>query len=295
MNELEALVALTNIPHLGPVKLRELLHRFDSAVSAWHGSAAAMQKLPGYEANWIKTDEEGKKEESWKRDIELAESHHVKIISFTSDHYPKNLREMKDAPLVLYVKGNLESCSKRCLSIVGTRECSAYGIQMAGWFGETLAADGFTVVSGLAKGIDAAAHMGALRKGKTVAVLGCGLAYVYPHEHMALANQIVTNGALISEFPMTTPPSRQRFPMRNRIISGMGLGVLLVEAPVESGAMLAMKNAMEQRKRLYALPGRADCASFRGNHLLIKERKAQLVEDPQDLLSDFDHLFSLSS
>lgn len=294
MNELEALVALTNIPQMGPMRTRQLLQNFDSAVSAWKGSAKAIPRLPGIKRDTMESFEKNCQDDAWIQDIDLAERHQVVIIPFTSEQYPKKLREIPDAPLVLYIKGDLSACQTRSLAIVGTRECTAYGAKMARQFGEKLAQSGYVVVSGLAKGIDAIAHESAMHRGKTVAVLGFGLAHMYPQEHEELADKICHKGALVSEYPMATPPDRQRFPQRNRIVSGMSIGTLLIEAPLESGAMITMRKAYEQKRTLYVIPGQADCLNFRGNHSLLKERKARLVEAPEDLLMDFDTLFPLN-
>jgi DNA processing protein len=186
------------------------------------------------------------------------------------------------------MQGELLKEDQRCLAIVGTRQASVYGQEMAHRLSRELAQAGFTIVSGLARGIDTAAHRGALEKGRTLAVLGSGLACIYPTENIALAGAIRQQGALISEFAMATPPDRQNFPQRNRIVSGMTLGTILIEAPQQSGAMLTVERALNQGRPVFALPGRVDQDSFRGNHALIKERKAELIENVEDILKNFE-------
>jgi DNA processing protein len=166
-------------------------------------------------------------------------------------------------------------------------------MEMAETISKDLAANGFTVVSGLARGIDTAAHRGAVAAGRTIAVIGSGLADIYPPDNRELARIIAERGALLSEFSMATPPDRQNFPQRNRIVSGFTLGTLLIEAPVKSGAMITMDKARLHHKKLFALPGRADAESFKGNHLLIKDGQAHLIENAADILAHFDSLFTV--
>ena len=294
MNELEALVILAGTPHLGSIKIKHLLQRFGSALDALKATPGEIADLPGFGykiaadwGNWHRTG-------AWKHNLELVNRCHAEIIPFTNERYPKRLLEIPDHPVLLYVKGDLKAGDQRCLAIVGTRNASVYGTELAETFARDLAAYGFTIVSGLARGIDTAAHRGALARGRTFAVIGSGLADIYPRENGPLAAEIAAKGALISEFPMATPPDRQNFPQRNRIVSGMTMGTLLVEAPARSGAMLTMENAHCQGRRLFALPGRVDHENFRGNHHLIKTGRAKLVENVHDILECFENLFSLA-
>jgi DNA processing protein len=208
--------------------------------------------------------------------------------------YPPLLKEIYDPPVVLYVKGRLEPPTRANIAIVGSRKTSYYGTEAARKFGFQLAGLGLTVVSGLARGIDSAAHGGALQaRGRTVAVLGCGVDVIYPPENDKLYGQILEGGgAILSEFPMGAAPSRQTFPMRNRIVSGMSIGTLVVEAGRESGAMITANFANEQGRQVFAVPGRIDHALSRGCHRLIKDG-AKLVDDVDDILSEFGHLFSV--
>lgn len=293
MNELEALVALTAIPYLGSVRVRLLLERFGSALAALGADVSEVAELPGFGVKITESWDRWRLDSAWQLNLELAERLRVSVIPFNSQEYPKRLLELQDFPLLLYVRGEILKRDQKSVAVVGTRNASIYGREMAQRISEDLASMGYTVVSGLARGIDGAAHEGALRTGRSIGVIGSGLANVYPKEHVLLAEEMVKNGALVSEFPMMTPPDRQNFPQRNRIVSGMTLGTLLIEAPRESGAMLTMNKALSQGgRRLFALPGRVDNENFQGNHWLIKTGKAQLVESAEDIAQSFDSLFS---
>jgi DNA processing protein len=220
----------------------------------------------------------------WKRDYDAALKQNVALISFFDDHYPTSLKKLADPPLLLYVKGKLEQ-QEKMFAIIGTRCCSRYGEEMAEKFGRELAQNGLYVVSGLARGIDTAAHKGAMKTGRTLAVIGSGIDHLYPRENLSLAENIGNQGAIISEYPMNTPPLQYFFPKRNRLVSALSLGCLLIEAPLKSGAMITMNLAFHQQKVCCSIPGPIDCDSFRGNHFLIKSKKAHLVENCEDVLS----------
>lgn len=292
ITDIEALVILTEIPHLGPMKIRSLIERFGSAAEALEMDPSAIAALPGFGQKVMEKWGYWKRDNAWKKNLELTEKHEAAIISYANLQFPKRLLEIPDCPTLLYVKGSIEKVDQRCIAIVGTRQASIYGMEMAEKIASELASAGFTIVSGLARGIDTAAHVGALRSGRTIAVIGSGLADIYPAENKGLAQMISKKGALVSEFPMMTPPDRQNFPQRNRIVSGMTLGTLLIEAPIKSGAMLTMERAFSQKRRLFALPGRADSENFKGNHLLIKSGRAQLIESANDIVDHFETLFS---
>ena len=290
MNEEEAFLILNSIPNLGAVKVRTLVQFFGSASAALQASSDQLMSLSGFDRvlpHWDKWPEN----RVWKEDLELAARHRVLLLPFTHPAFPKSLSRISDAPALLYVKGSLQQQDQRSIAVVGTRHASIYGMEMAEKISRELSAAGFTVVSGLARGIDTAAHRGALEGGRTVAVIGSGLADIYPAENRKLADAISERGALMSEFPMITPPDRQNFPQRNRIVSGMTLATLLIEAPLKSGAMITMEKAHGYGRPLFALPGRADVDSFRGNHALIKTGKAQLIEGTHDICAHFEQLF----
>lgn len=291
MNELEALVILSQLPHLGSVKIRSLIGHFGSAVKVVEAEKNEIEDLPGFGPKITNHWRSWETDRSWQEDFELACRHDVKIIPYFSSEYPQRLLELSDLPLLLYVKGHIKTQDQHSIAIVGTRNATRYGHEMAERIASGLAVKGFTIVSGLARGIDTTAHKNAMAVGRTLAVIGSGLLDVYPRENYRLAEEIAQRGALISEFPMKTPPDRQNFPQRNRIVSGMTLGTVLIEAPLDSGAMITMHKAFIQNRELFAVPGRADYDSFQGNHRLIKAGEARLVESAEDIAECFQNLF----
>lgn len=289
MNELEALVALSAIPFLGPIRIRQLIHHFGSSVAAYQGDRQELEHIPGFGEKILQAWEIRHRDSQWKKEFDLALLYGVTLLPFTSPSYPKHLLQIPDAPILLYLKGNSELLHTKGIAIVGTRNCTIYGKEMAETFGKELASFGFTVISGLARGIDTAAHQGALITGQTLAVIGSGFAHIYPKENLLLAKTIEYKGLLISEFSIQTTPQKQNFPRRNRIVSALATsGILLIEAPLKSGAMITVDIAVSQGRKIFAIPGRADHENFQGNHLLIKKGIATLVDRPSDIteLSD---------
>jgi DNA processing protein len=264
MDELEGLVALNHAPQLNPLTARRLIERLGSV------QRAAKEAHP---------------RPSWREDLRLAEERGVALIPYWDPLYPASLKTLPDHPLLLYVQGSLGEARTHAIAIVGTRTCTLYGREMAERLSRECARSGCTVVSGLARGIDTAAHEGALQGGRTLAVIGSGLARLYPKENASLAKRISEQGAVISELPMLTAPEKWHFPRRNRLVSALSHAALLVEAPSKSGALITMDYAFRQGKPCAALPGRADSAAFCGNHALIKAGKARLVENSQEVLS----------
>lgn len=291
MDELEALTILAGTPLLGSMKVRVLLQFFGSALEALKAGSDAWKKLSGFGpkilASWKEWNESGR----WKENFERVAKENIELLPFTSPKYPKRLLDIRDFPLVLYVKGEIQPTDERAIAVIGTRTASIYGLEMAEKMTRELTELGFTIVSGLARGIDTKAHRASLEKGRTLAVIGSGLSNLYPKENEALAQQIANKGAVISEYPMMTPPDRQHFPQRNRIVSGMSSGILLIEAPKQSGAMITMEKGREHGRPLFAIPGRADHANFKGNHWLLKENMAHLVEQGRDIARHYDFLF----
>jgi len=220
-----------------------------------------------------------------RKEIDLALARGVRFVTFDSPLYPECLRHIYDPPLALYVLGKEELLSSPSVAVVGTRNASSYGRQMAERFGAGLSEAGITVVSGMARGCDTWAHRGALSKGgNTIAVLGTGIDVVYPKENRRLYEEIKEQGLIVTEFPLSTPPLAKNFPVRNRIISGLTGGVVVVEAPVRSGAMMTARLSLEAGREVFALPGRADSQKSGGTNRLIKEG-AILVENVEDVLS----------
>lgn len=291
MNTREAYVALNMIPGIGPVRVRAMRERLGSATAILEASASELETVPGIGpevarqvAHWRETvDLEG--------ELERIEKAGVVVVTCEDAEYPPNLREIYDPPLVLYVRGTLRADEKLAFSIVGSRRTTLYGQEMARRLAFQLARGGATVVSGLARGIDSYAHRGALQAGgRTVAVLGCGIDQVYPPENTGLAAEIVEKGgAVVTEFPFGTRPDRQTFPMRNRVVSGWSLGVVVVEANLTSGALITARMAAEQGRQVFAVPGRVDSVLSRGTNRLIKDG-AKLTEDAEDVWAEFEYL-----
>ena len=240
----------------------------------------------GLGAEFISQFENMRQADDFEKEMDQCQQRGIHILSLLDADYPKNLAMIYDPPLVLYVKGKLIHEDEAGVAVVGTRHPSAYGVRMANKFARELAQRGMTVISGLARGIDAEAHRGALlAHGRTIAVLGSGLDVVYPKEHVALYEQIVGTGAVISEFPLGTLPLAFNFPKRNRIICGLSLGVLVVEASQRSGSLITASVALEEGREVYAVPGQADSLTSLGTNQLI-QKGAKLVASTDDIFDD---------
>src|SRR6201995_5835992 len=279
------------VPHLGPVRLRRLLDIFDSPERVLSAKRSELQGIDGLNQVLIESLI------CWQSVVdlsqELARVHEfgATVVTLEDPNYPKLLREIHDPPTVLYVWGQLEARDHHAIGVVGSRRTSHYGLECAKKISYQIAYAGLTVVSGLARGIDTASHQGALAaKGRTIAVLGTGLHHLYPAENRVLAEKIVSAGAVITEFPMETTPGRQTFPMRNRIISGWGFGLLVVEAGINSGALISASQAADQGRNLYAIPGPIDRPTSHGTNRLIQQG-AKLVMSVDDILDDLQTLF----
>lgn len=282
--EQKSLLILTHIPQLGAVRIRKLVEFFGSAQAVLEADTASLHEVPGLGLKTAQQIVAWKQNPAWQEDLKLVERYRVKLIIETDALYPSGLRELKDAPVLLYALGTLSAEDQRSIAVVGTRQASHYGKEMAEQFAADLASYGATVVSGLARGIDTAAHEAALKKGgRTLAVIGSGLANLYPKENAPLARRITESGAVLSEYAMATAPDRTLFPRRNRIVSGMSEATLLIEAPVKSGAMLTAELARTQGKPLFVVPGRLDSENFNGNHQLLQEGKGRFASSARDL------------
>ena len=285
MEEREALILLNCVTGLGPARIKTLATHIQPLASLFGMSAADLVAL-GLSEGTARSLLEAPRKNDLERELETAEKEGIRILHFLDEAYPKSLKEIHDPPVVLYVKGELPPGETLMLAIIGSRRASSYGLEMAEKFSRELVGYGFTVVSGFARGIDTAAHRGALSgKGKTIAVLGSGLLEIYPPENRGFAKEIFQSGALVSEFPLRYPALPQNFPQRNRVISGLSLGVLVVEADEKSGALITANFAVEQGREVFALPGRVDSALSKGTHRLIQQG-AKLVQEVKDILEE---------
>ena len=291
MNHLEACVALNMIPQMGPVRLRRLLERFGSAENILLARTDQLSAVDGVGRTLADNIARWQEFADPAAELKKAADLGAHVITGQDDEYPSALREIHDPPIVLYVRGHLTDRDRHTVAVVGSRKCSHYATESAKKLSFQMAYAGLTVASGLARGIDTAAHQGALAaKGRTIAVIGSGLGELYPPENAELADRIAASGAVISEFPIDTKPDRQTFPIRNRIVTGLSFGVLVVEAGANSGALISANMAAEQGRTLYAVPGRIDAPSALGSNRLIQQG-AKLVITVDDILDDLPLVF----
>src|SRR6516164_7245326 len=295
MDPREALVALNLVEHVGPVRVRQLLQHFGDPVAILGASRTQLLHASGI------GEETAVAIAGWERTVELgAELKRIcefgcRIVTQADGEYPELLRQIYDPPVVLYVKGEMLARDKNSVALVGSRLTTHYGIEVARKLAYQLAYLGVTVVSGGARGIDSASHQGALSgKGRTIAVLGTGINLIWPAENRELFERIASNGALITQFPFNRPGDKQSFPIRNRIVAGMTLGTVVVEANLTSGALITANFATEYGRQVFAVPGRIDSPRSKGCHDLIK-KGAKLCEDAEDILSEFEYLFPASN
>ena len=295
MDSREALVALNMVAHVGPVRARQLLEHFGDAAKILSASKQQLLHVRGI------GEETADSIAGWEKSVDLAaEMKRVadsgcEIVVQSDAHYPELLREIYDPPMVLYVKGKLLPKDKNGVAMVGSRMTTHYGIEVARKLAYQLAYTGVTVVSGGARGIDTAAHQGALSgKGRTICVLGTGISIVFPPENAELFERIAANGAVVSQFPYNRKADKQSFAIRNRIVAGMTLGTLVVEANLTSGALITANFATEYGRQVFAVPGRIDSPRSKGCHELIK-KGAKLCEGVEDILSEFEYLFPASN
>lgn len=271
---------------IGTIRLNKLLSYFGSPEKIFQAPADKLTRVSGIGES-VARNILCLKEQDIAKELALAEKYGLKIIALEDRGYPHNLKYIPDPPIVLYVKGELKPEDALSVAIVGSRRASLYGLGAAEKFSAELAERGFSVVSGMARGIDTAAHKGALKNfGRTIAVMGSGFARIYPEENKGLADKIAESGAVISEFPVNTGPLKQNFPRRNRIISGLSLGTLVVEAARNSGALISADFALEQGREVFALPGRIDSGNSFGTNELIKQG-AKLVSCVDEIIQEF--------
>ncbi len=291
MTSREAYITLNRIENIGPVRVRALVEALGSPEAVLTAPAAALAAVRGIGpkvAENIVTQRDGLEAAG---EEQAAAKLGARLVTPVDAEYPAPLKTIYDPPLCLYVRGTLTKKDEQALAVVGTRRASHYGLAQAERLAYLSAKAGFTIISGLARGIDTAAHLAALKAGgRTLAVLGGALDKLYPPENRELAERIAESGALISEFPLGREPDRTTFPYRNRIVSGLSKGVLVVEAGLDSGAMNTAEQALEQGRSVMAVPGRVDLEGAKGPHRLI-QNGARLVEDLPDILKEFEFLF----
>jgi len=283
---------LKKIPHLGNAGIKKLWDCFGSIDDIWSADTFVLDKIEGLSKKAIKSFIENRDKININ-DVKIPDD--INILAFDSENYPKNLLNIHDPPSIIYVKGSVLPQDDKSIAIVGTRNATRYGIDMAKKFAYELSKLGITIVSGMALGIDTAAHEGAiLAKGRTIAVLGCGPDIIYPPENKDLRNSIISSGCIFSEYPPKDPPENWKFPSRNRIISGLSLGTIVIEGGYESGAMITAKQALEQGREVFALPGNIESKSSKGPHWLIQQG-AKLVENVEDILEELENVINVGT
>ncbi|MDA1050579.1 MAG: DNA-processing protein DprA [Planctomycetota bacterium] len=289
---LEAAVRLSLVPGVGPLTRKSLLECLGSAEAVFETAPNILRQVPGVGPKLVRAISDARTNIDVAAELQLCADSDISLVLDTDEQYPKLLGQIHDPPGMLYVQGEIRPNDGLAIAIVGTRHATQYGLQQADRLAEGLARAGLTIVSGLARGIDAAAHRAALRVGgRTLAVLGSGLLNVYPPEHRELSRQVIEGGALISECSPHSPPVGGAFPQRNRIVTGLSLGVIVVEAALRSGALISAEHAMEQGREVFAVPGRVDSRNSHGCHRLLREG-AKLVENVDDVLEELGPLFA---
>lgn len=285
-------IALNLIDGLGHIRIRNLLKRFREPKKVFSATMSELLEVPNINKN-IAERIKSFSDTCLEKELSLIKERGLSVITSEDKDYPSNLKLIYDPPPVLYIQGEIEKRDRLAIAIVGTRRCSYYGRKTADLLSYELTSRGFTIVSGMARGIDTASHRGALKAGgRTIAVLGSGLARIYPAENKELAVKIGKSGALISEFPLLTAPDRRNFPQRNRVISGLSLGVVVIEAPDKSGALITADLALEQGREVFAIPGNVDQPASSGTLRLIKQG-AKLVTEGDDVIEELGALINL--
>lgn len=288
--DIENWLKLLRSDGVGPTTFAKLLKYFGSVDRALGASVSELMKINGVGSHKAEQIASTRGKFDITAELELAEQLGVWIINLADEQYPSLLKRIYDPPPVLYVKGSLSKNDNLGMAIVGSRRCSLYGQEQASRFGHLLGSAGFTVCSGMARGVDTAAHQGALSaKARTIAVQGCGLANIFPPENKKLFELICESGACVSELPLRTEPLRENFPSRNRIIAGLSLGTIVIEAGYRSGALITARMAMENNREVMAVPGKIDSPLAKGGHQLIKQGAA-LIESVDDVMECLGHI-----
>jgi DNA processing protein len=294
MTEQEALLVLNAVPDLGAIRIRKLVAFFGSALEVLRASLEELSQNGLLLPETAKNIFHFSKDKFLQDEYNLMKRKGIVAITAVDDNYPCSLKNFEDSPVVLYIKGEIDALNQTSVAIVGSRAASYYGIKSAKAFARAFAQAGMLVVSGLARGIDTAAHQGSLEAGgKTVAVIGCGFNYVYPKENRPLMETISRGGAVVSEFAFTMPPLRHNFPWRNRIISALGLATVVIEAGSKSGALITADYALGQNKDVFVLPSNIDNETALGSNQLIQDG-AKVALNPDDVLSQIKEDYSPS-
>ncbi|HID11176.1 MAG TPA: DNA-protecting protein DprA [Candidatus Latescibacteria bacterium] len=287
MEDLRSYLELLFVSGVGPVRYRALVERFGSPRAVLEASLDALLEVPGMDRPTAEAIQDYRDREAVAVQLKAVERTGAKVLSLWDPEYPPLLKEIPDPPPLLFVLGNVEALSIQGIAIVGTRAMTPYGSSVTEELARELVARGFAVVSGMARGIDGVAHRAALKEGgTTVAVVGCGVNVVYPPEHRKLRDRIIRQGAVVSEFPMGTKPEASNFPRRNRIISGMSLGTVVVEAGEQSGALITAAFALEQNREVFAVPGSVRAPKSKGTNRLIQRGAAKLIVEVEDILQE---------
>lgn len=279
-------VALSMAPGVGSVLFKRLIEAFGSPEEAFKASAKALGRVEGIGPKVVSSLRRFDWRQKVERELRFTEKTGAALVTWEDEEYPANLKQIYDPPPLLYVLGLLKKEDHMAVAVVGSRYPTTYGKLAAERIVMGLSQRGVTIISGLARGIDSAAHRGALSAGgRTIGVLGCGVDIIYPPENRELYDQVAAHGAILSEFPLGTPPESDHFPIRNRVISGLSLGVAVVEATLRSGSLITARFALDQGRDVYAVPGNVDSARSQGTNRLIKEG-AKLVTQAEDILEE---------
>ena len=293
MTEKEALIALNMMPGIGSVTVLRMRELFGSAAAIFTADKDELAEVSGVSRSRAEKLQQELRRVPYSEEMKRAEKNRVSLVTLDDDCYPELLRSISDPPLALYVAGDVQALKKTGCAIIGTRHASLYGKESSRRFGYQLAAAGYSVISGFARGIDTEAHKGAVQAGGvTVAVLGGALDRMYPVENKGFAREVVEKGGVIlSEYPFGRSADRQSFPQRNRIVSGMSRGVLVIESPLKSGTLITVGQALEQGRTVMVVPGRIDSRVSMGSNRLIREG-ARLVTSVDDVLEELQDLFA---
>jgi len=279
---------LLNLLNLSPQKISNILSGFNDIDEIFRADKSRLKEISCLQNNEIEEVLTLRDSAILERELELIAKEKIDCLDVFDPDYPKLLKEISNPPLVLYLKGERKILGKFLFAIVGSRKSTGYGASIAKDFSSRLTKKGMVIVSGLARGIDTIVHREAIQEGISIAVLGSGLLNIYPRENKELSQKIASTGAIISEYPLFTPPLRENFPRRNRIVSGISRGVLVIEAGSRSGALITAHSACEQNREVFAVPGSINSDLSKGTHMLIKEG-AKLVDCIEDILEELNY------